>query len=194
LSKIARSLVLVLSLACHPTSPFKRALHTAAIVSREIELPKVNIEEGLTEWQCPELIGGDSPYQPPSVVHLIERFPELNGKYESITKPVPFETEQEMAGRVGRVARILADSVFPSNILLVSHAPCNIGMGLGFEGVAWENGRRDSKLKPWPLGGLTQFRRGALGAQWDMVKCVSTDHLSGPWKEGKQAWTLPSLR
>ncbi len=115
-------------------------------------------------------------------------------RYQSITTPAPFETEQEMVARVGRVARILADSLFPSNLLLVSHAPCNIGVALGFEGLPWEKASAESRLRPWPLGGLTQFRRAALGDKWDMVRCVSTDHLSGPWKEGKQAWTLPSLR
>jgi len=37
-------------------SPFKRALHTAVIVSKDIGLSKVNLEEGITEWQVSEPI------------------------------------------------------------------------------------------------------------------------------------------
>lgn len=174
-------------------SNFKRALHTAVLVSNDVGLSKVNIEEGITEWQSPGLIGGQTPYKPPSVIHLLERFPEINARYESITKPEPFETEQEMVERTGRVARILADSLFPSSILIVSHAPCNIGISLSFEGLG-EGRRSESKVRPWPLGGLTQFTRNAISSPWSMIKSGSTDHLSGTWKEGRQAWTLPSLR
>lgn len=176
-----------------PNSPFIRALNTAVLVSRDTGLSKVNIEDGITEWQTPALIGGDSPYQPPTVVDLIGRFPEINAKYESITKPSPFETEEELVKRTGRIAGILADSVFPSNLLIVSHAPCSLGISLTFEGLDLKR-KQESKLKPWPLGGLTQFTRDKVECPWTMELCNSTQHLSGHWKEGVQAWTLPSLR
>ena len=179
------------------TSPFKRALHTAVLVCKDVGLPKVNLEDGITEWQTPSLVGKEAPYQPPSLVHLIERFPEINAKYATITKPTPFETEEEMVRRTGRIAQILADSVFPSNLLIVTHAPCALGISLCFEGLAeseMSQWKKETKLKPWPLGGLTQFTRSSTESPWVLALCQSTQHLTGPWKEGKQAWTLPSLR
>ncbi|QDZ18581.1 hypothetical protein A3770_02p10990 [Chloropicon primus] len=177
-------------------SPFKRALRTAVVVCRGIGLSRVNVEEGITEWQCPELVGGGDrpPYRPPALVDLVERFPEIHPKYESIVRPQPFETEEDLVKRTGRVARILADSCFPSDVLLVSHAPCSVGMSLGFEGLDLARAKGESKLEPWPLGGVTQFTRGSIGEPWTMAMACSTSHLSAPWREGKQRWTLPSLR
>jgi broad specificity phosphatase PhoE len=185
------------------TSPFERALHTSVLVCKDLGLPRVNIEDGITEWQTPSLVGREEapPYEPPSLLDLIERFPEINAKYAAITKPTPFETEDQMVKRVGRIAQILANSVFPSNLLIVTHAPCAIGISLSFEGLAdldASERKRETKLKPsgWPLGGLTEFTRtsSCSSAKWELALCQSTQHLSGLWKEGKQAWTLPSLR
>ena len=143
--------------------------------------------------QSPELVGGEAPYAPPDLLNLLESFPELSPKYESIAKPQPFETEEDMAKRCGRIVRILCDSVFPSDLLLVSHAPCCATMALALQGLDYAAARQ-TKVTAWPLGGLTQFRRNARESSWTMEKSASTAHLSGEWQEGKGAWTLPCLR
>ena len=85
-------------------------------------------------------------------------------------------------------------SVFPNDILLVSHAPCVQGISLALEGAP--KGKA-SAVTAWPLGGLTQFVRGGKDGSrddWRIERMCETAHLSGPWKEGKQAWALPCLR
>jgi len=165
-------------------------------VSQDLGLGKVNVEDGITEWQSPELVGGENPYKPPSLIDLLENFPEINPKWEPMCRPEPFETEEEMCTRAARVARILADSCFPSDVLIVSHAPCNIAIGLGLEGLDLKEARGRTKIEPWPLGGLTRFTRDSVGesSRWELAESCATGHLSGHWREGKQRWTLPALR
>ena len=157
---------------------------------------KLAVEDGITEWQSPELVGGENPYKPPSLIDLLENFPEINPKWEPMCRPEPFETEEEMCTRAARVARILADSCFPSDVLIVSHAPCNIAIGLGLEGLDLKEARGRTKIEPWPLGGLTRFTRDSVGesSRWELAESCATGHLSGHWREGKQRWTLPALR
>ena len=157
---------------------------------------KLAVEDGITEWQSPELVGGENPYKPPSLIDLLENFPEINPKWEPMCRPEPFETEEEMCTRAARVARILADSCFPSDVLIVSHAPCNIAIGLGLEGLDLKEARGRTKIEPWPLGGLTRFTRDSVGesSRWELAESCATGHLSGQWREGKQRWTLPALR
>ena len=92
------------------SSPFRRALRTAVIASKVLDLPSVRVERGLTEWQTPALLGKDEPYLAPNIFALMETFGEsVHATYESICVPTPWETEEAMIERTGRVARILAD-------------------------------------------------------------------------------------
>mmetsp|Transcript_206 Transcript_206/g.432 ORF Transcript_206/g.432 Transcript_206/m.432 type:complete len:250 (+) Transcript_206:136-885(+) len=176
-------------------SPFRRSLQTAIIASKVMEVSKVQVENGLTEWQTESLIGKEDPYKPPGIIDLVEEFGGVvNTKYESIAEPKPFESEEEMIARTGRVAKILAESVYPADILIISHAPCLLGISLTLEGTFFNRG--GTQLKPWPLGGLTRFRRVSRDKEsaWRMEVSGSTAHMSGIYQDGKQAWTLPCLQ
>lgn len=110
-------------------SPFLRALHTAHVVADELDLP-VCVEPGITEWLTPSLVGRDAPYEPPAVVDLAKRFPRVDTAYEPVLHPSPAaypESEERLLERMAAVAGKLADAAYPHNVLLVSHAPCNLG-------------------------------------------------------------------
>lgn len=88
-----------------------------------------------------------------------------------------------------------------SSICVVSHAPCDQAMAFSLETAATTPD--ESRLEPWPLGGITVFSRPVrydgddddgcptgYGA-WTMELYGNTEHMPGDYQAGLKEWSLP---
>ncbi len=89
------------------------------------------------------------------------------------------------------------------SICIVSHAPCDQAMAHYLEKQQFSSieSPKDSKLSPWPLGGVTVFSRSVLYddnaesptafGDWTMELYGDTEHMPGDYKTGLKEWSLP---
>ena len=84
------------------------------------------IEEGLTEWLTPSLVG-EACYHPPTPADLALDFPTIDPSHENVLVPSFPETEEQLLLRTKEVVDLLLAKFPGKNLLLVSHAPCDLG-------------------------------------------------------------------
>jgi len=91
------------------------------------------------------------------------------------------------------------------SMCIVSHAPCDQAMAYYLEKQQSRTieSPKDSKLSPWPLGGITVFSRSVLYGdddsaesptgfgEWTMELYGNTEHMPGEYKTGLKEWSLP---
>ena len=121
---------------------------------------------------------------------------------ENIPKGAPhyIETEDDLLVRCATTLdRILELHSSSSNsgrkdnsVAIVSHAPCAQAIALHLEGKGIDN----SKLGPWPLGGITKFSRTVTTSSaqdgvatssygdWKMDCYGDTEHMPGKYQVG----------
>lgn len=127
---------------------------------------------------------------------------------EEGTPPKWIESEEQLLDRcettLTRILDLYSKTWAPS-ICIVSHAPCDQAMAFCLEKLASKGTilkPSDSKLTPWPLGGITVFSRevhfgGVEGApptgfgNWTMELYGDTEHMPGEYKAGLKEWSLP---
>ncbi len=132
-------------------------IHSANIVCDALHLP-LFIEDGLTEWLTESLVGKDN-YTPPSPTSLKKTFKNIDVSYKSFLHPTFPESEPELLVRMKHVVDGLCKKYKGKNLLLVSHAPCDLAIAL-----ALSNGTPEKHdLDPYPLGGVFQFTSGSKG-------------------------------
>lgn len=188
---------------------------------------RVCVEDGLTEWLTPSLVG-EEEYIPKLPQALIDRYgyDTIDPTYTSVnpyygvapqapavavsnggTAPRFPEDERELLKRMQTTIEALLGQVGQTqHLMIVSHAPCNLGVALALEGCT--ESPTSSQLIPWPLGGLTQFvkpvssvetedksaeQKGKLVTDFALQLNGDTDHMPGEYAAGFQAWTLPCL-
>ena len=176
-----------------------------------MELPggAVRIEGGLTEWQIPSLLVDKSGVKtyPKQREELARDYGTIDLSYDSVNPPLPDdaqtgpdgaprfeESEQALLYRCSVTLERIIDLTNGDSFVLVSHAPCDQALALHLEG----KGPSDSKLGPWPLGGVTKFsrtvERDEKYGDWELDFYGCTDHLEGQYKAGiKVSETFQSL-
>lgn len=197
------------------TDPFERTTHTGHVLATKIGV-SVKIEEGLWEWLVPSLlVTPDGTHtEPKSVQKLSQRFGTVDTSHTHINPykerhhgtmdtdaaslpegaPRFPETEEALLKRCATTLSGILKISNGESIAIVSHAPCNQAMAFFLEGAA---SPEQSKLGPWPLGGITMFARtirenGAFG-DWTMELTGDTQHMPGDYKAGIKEWSLPSF-
>jgi hypothetical protein len=180
----------------------------------------------------PSLVGEDE-YIPKAAQALIDEYgyDTIDPSYRSVNPYYGNQTNRQepQAGGIGvapafpenesvllqrmqtTIRQLLAQVGEDHHLMIVSHAPCNLGVALALEGCI--DTPKSSKLIPWPLGGLTQFVRQIvpestrshehLTHKNKQTRKIETDfalqlngdtaHMPGEYAEGLQAWTLPCL-
>lgn len=192
------------------SSPFLRTTHTAHVIALEqAEDVSVKLEEGLWEWLTPSLLVEPNGVktEPKSPLELAVKFDTIDTDYKSVNPVEPdestnvpagaphfVESEEKLIQRCELTISRLLDAVSGENIAIVSHAPCDQAIALYLEGAG---SVKESKLGPWPLGGITMFARtisadGTEG-EWTMDMYGNTDHMPGMYKPGIKQWSLPCL-
>ena len=192
------------------SSPFLRTTHTAHILaSEQAEKVPVKLEEGLWEWLTPSLLVEPNGVktEPKSPSELATKFDTIDTTYESINpvikdeseiiptgSPHFIESEDALLLRCAITVARLLEAAQGENIAIVSHAPCDQAIALHLEGAPTIS---ESKLGPWPLGGITMFSRtlaadGTTGP-WVMEMYGSTNHMPGKYTPGIKQWSLPCL-
>jgi broad specificity phosphatase PhoE len=191
------------------SSPFRRCAHTAQLIALALPRPVVRIEEGLTEWLIPSLLVDPSGIKtnPRSVAELAVVYGTIDDTYESVNPVVPddatevpegapkfVESEEALMKRCATTLQRILENSNGESIAIVSHAPCDQSIAFCLEGAS---SPAESKLSPWPLGGITKFSRvlnsdGSLGG-WTLEKYGDTAHLAGKYKAGIKKWSLPSF-
>jgi len=182
-------------------SPFQRCAHTAHIIA-EASSTNVRIEEGLTEWLIPSLLveQNGKKTEPKSVTQLHEMYDTIDTSYQfvnpvicddaaQIPKGAPHfpESEENLLARAALTLNRLLEKNADKSLCIVSHAPTDQALALFLEGAD----PSESKLGPWPLGGITKFSR--TGDLWTMCYYGKTDHMPGEYKPGVKHWSLPCL-
>lgn len=186
-----------------------RTCHTAQLLALELPRPCVRIEEGLTEWLTPSLLVEPNGVktEPRSVNDLCEIYGTIDASYRSINPVVPddastvpdgaphfVETEEALLKRCSKSLSKLLDASHGESIAIVSHAPCDQAMALFLEGAS---SPKESKLGPWPMGGITMFSRDVNGGgqygEWTLELYGDTQHMPGKYKAGINEWSLPCL-
>mmetsp|Transcript_7722 Transcript_7722/g.11100 ORF Transcript_7722/g.11100 Transcript_7722/m.11100 type:complete len:255 (+) Transcript_7722:134-898(+) len=192
------------------SSPFLRTAQTAQLVALEMSPScKVCIEDGLWEWLTPSLLVEPNGVktEPKSAVDLSHAYGTIDTAYESVNPIAPDgatdvpegaphfpEDEKALFKRCATTISRLLDASNGESMAIVSHAPCDQAMAFYLEGAA---SPAESKLTPWPLGGITMFARtkdenGDLGP-WVMELYGDTEHMPGKYKPGIKEWSLPCL-
>ena len=193
-----------LSTTPHPptqvlASPFQRAVITGSLVAAALDIP-LKIEDGLTEWLTPSLVGGPGsrapgPHTPLTPAqHAEEGRPNIDTEYASVSAASFPEDEDSLKARCAATLSDLfqAGVISPgSSTLIVSHAPVLLALALALTPAL--------SPPPWPLGGVSSFDTqndilNLAEGVWQSDLVVSTSHLSGPASNGIQSWTLPSLQ
>ncbi len=116
--------------------------------------------------------------------------------------PIWTETEETLLERCETTLTRLLDlhQKDAQSLCIVSHAPCDQAMAFCLEKAHGSiQTPNDSKLTPWPLGGITVFSREvAYGAndeieygEWTMELYGNTEHMPGEYKNGLKEWSLP---
>jgi len=191
------------------SSPFLRTAHTAHIICTQSGNIPVKLEEGLWEWLTPSLLVEPNGVktEPRSASELATKFDTIDTSYQSVNPVVPddsknvpagsphfVETEDALLLRCQATIERLLDAIQGDNIAIVSHAPCDQAIALYLEGAPCV---AESKLGPWPLGGITMFSRtisqdGTAGP-WAIEMYGDTEHMPGKYKPGIKKWSLPCL-
>ncbi len=144
-----------------------------------------------------------SRLSPRTVQQLIDMtFTEIDPDYKSVNPlatdpnnvsegaPYFFESEEYLMTR----ARVTMDRILENadgkNFCIVSHTPTAQAMALYLEGAA---SLEESKLGPWPLGGITLFTRDEGEEKWNMEMYADCSHMPGEYKNGLKEWSLPCL-
>ena len=163
-------------------------------VSLVLDTP-VNVDESVTEWLTPSLVGEERPAAPTwtraALVDLVDGREDLVGE-TSAAGPVRAkfpESEEQLFARMQAAIDVLAARDDADAIIVVSHAPCCLAAAVALEG----RGAADSTIAPMALGGLFHFARSAPDAPWEMRLAGDTSHMDESAREGIQRWTLPSL-
>jgi len=206
------------------SDPFLRCTHTAEVVTTAVvkheghsaDAKIHRIEEGVTEWLVPSLLVDPkgNKTDPRTAEELQKMFPKnIDLEYKYVNPVVPDETkrgdepkgaplfpemEKDLFLRCATsVTKMLESHQEKSeNLCIVSHAPCNQGMALFFEG---KTDPKDSQFGMWSLGGLTLFSRtvgtgGEKYGPWQLEFYSNTEHMPGDYHAGKLgAWSLPSF-
>lgn len=198
------------------SSPFQRTAHTANILASALrndnngEVTRLNIEEGLTEWQVPSLLVNASSgmkAEPESVKDLKKKFDCIdpsytslnpvivNGRCDVVRKGAPCftESEEQLLKRAKvTISKILEHSK-GKNLAIVSHAPVDQALAYVLESGGDAIKSEKSQIGPWPLGGITLFSRNVLEQEWKLEFYGDTDHMPGIYKPGLKHWSLPCL-
>jgi len=169
------------------------------------QAPPVYIEEGVTEWLTPSLIVDPKGIQtkPRTVEQLRKLFDSIDESYISLNPvaedgesnrngaPSFIETEAALLVRAKATISKLLDHSNGKNFAIVSHAPCIQAMAFALEGAASPS---ESKLGPWPLGGVTKFSRRVGEKEWKLEIYGDTSHMPGIYKPGIKHWSLPCFQ
>ena len=169
----------------------------------------MRIEEGLTEWLTPSLVvdANGIKAKTKSVSELCRIYGTIDYDYQSVNPVVPDdsvdfppgapkyeESEDALLIRCATTLRRILENSNGESFVLVSHAACDQALAFFLEGAA---SPAESKLGPWPLGGITKYSRpincdGSYG-QWQLEKYAVTSHMPGKYKPGVQHKSLPSF-
>ena len=170
-----------------------RTTHTASILASKLSR-EVNVEEGLYEYLIPSLLidrSGTRTY-PRSVYELKQKFKNIDVSYESsvkITEDMFPENEQSLIERNRNTLSGILDHASGANVAIVAHAPCVQALAFVMEGA---DSVENSKLRKWPLGGITRFSRDCTAnSGWEMDFYGLTEHMPGEYKDGAGLWSLP---
>lgn len=201
-------------LAAMPTPPdvvYSSSLHRAVGTSQMIvhALGKtknsIRIEDGLIEWLTPSLTvePNGTRLQPRTVQQLVDMtFTEIDQEYRSVNPiakdpnnapegaPYFFESEEYLMTRTKVSMQKIIEHAKGENICIVSHVPCAQAMALWLEDA---DSLEESKIGPWPLGGITMFTKGADDDGWKLEMYADTSHMPGDYKNGLKEWSLPCL-
>jgi hypothetical protein len=160
--------------------------------------------EGLWEWLVPSLLVEPNGIktEPRSARDLASVYGTIDDSYKSINPVVPddavdapegsphfIESEEALLRRCATTIQRILDASHGESIAIVSHAPCDQAIAYYLEGAPTT---AQSKLGPWPLGGITKFSRVGSGI-WTMEFYGNTDHMPGKYKPGIKQWSLPCL-
>ena len=205
---IARRLA---AMPCPPDIVYSSSLHRAVSTSQLIvhALGKtknsIRVEDGLVEWLTPSLTvePDGTRLEPRTVQQLVDMtFTEIDREYQSVNPiatdptnmcdgaPYFFESEEYLLRRAKVTMARIIESANGRNICIVSHTPCAQAMSLYLEGAA---SLEESKIGPWPLGGVTMFAKDADNDGWKLEMYADTSHMPGEYKNGLKAWSLPCL-
>ena len=188
----------------HLCLPFRsiRCVHTAQLIALDLCRSKVRIEEGLTEWQIPSLLVDltGTKTSPQKAKELAQVYGTIDTSYQSVNPhasddavvdvpegaPHFQETEEALLLRCATTLTRILEHSNGESLAIVSHAPCDQALALHLEA----KNVSDSKLGPWPLGGITMFSRvvndnttGSYG-EWELKFYGNTDHMPGKYKAG----------
>jgi broad specificity phosphatase PhoE len=197
----------VLEVFYHPHLLFRsiRCVHTAQLIALDLRRSKVRIEEGLTEWQIPSLLVDltgtkTSPQKPEKLAQV---YGTIDTTYQSVNPHAPDdsvdvpegaphfqETEEALLLRCATTLTRILEHSNGESLAIVSHAPCDQALALYLEAKVVS----DSKLGPWPLGGITMFSRVVNDnttcsqnysyGEWELECYGNTDHMPGKYKAG----------
>ncbi|KAL7531625.1 hypothetical protein ACHAWF_003853 [Thalassiosira exigua] len=190
------------------SSHLHRAVSTSQIIVHALGKTKdsIRIEEGLTEWLTPSLTvePDGTRLEPRTVRQLVDMtFVEIDQGYESLNPirenpkngsegaPYFFESEEYLIEKRAKVTteRIL-EHAGGQDICIVSHVPTAQAMALHLEGAP---SIAESKIGPWPLGGVTMFTKESGCREWKLEMYADTAHMPGEYKNGLKEWCLPCL-
>lgn len=191
------------------SSSLHRAVSTSQLIVHALGKTKnsIRIEDGLIEWLTPCLTvePDGTRLVPRTVEQLVDMtFTEIDVGYQSVNPiatdptdvcdgaPYFFESEEYLVNKRARVTieRII-EHANGENICIVSHTPCAQAMALYLEGAT---SLVESKIGPWPLGGVTIFAKDAnTESGWRLEMYADVTHMPGEYKNGLKEWSLPCL-
>ena len=189
------------------SSSLHRAVSTSQLIVHALGKTKnsILIEEGLIEWLTPSLTvePNGTRLKPRTVQQLVDMtFTEIDKDYNSVNPmatdstilregaPYFFESEEYLMIRAKVTMQQILQHANGKNICIVSHTPCAQAMALYLEGA---ESLEDSKIGPWPLGGITEFSRDSDDGAWTLEMYADTSHMPGEYKFGLKEWSLPCL-
>jgi len=192
------------------SSHLHRAVGTSQIIVHALGKREnsIRVEDGLIEWLTPSLTvepdGTRLDWR--TVEELREKmtFVEIDPNYKSVNPvsketdpskvpegaPFFFESEDYLLKKRAPITmqRIL-DDADGKDLCIVSHVPCAQAMALYLEGAPSIG---ESKLGPWPLGGITRFSKRDDGS-WNLDMYADCEHMPGEFKKGLKPWSLSCL-
>eukprot|EP00985_Skeletonema_marinoi_P028779 scaffold25996_cov201-Skeletonema_marinoi.AAC.9 len=202
----------IASMPCPPevvySSSLHRSLSTSQMIVHAIGKTKnsILVEDGLVEWLTPSLTvqPDGTRLQIRSVQDRIDMtFDEIDPNYKSVNPiawdpnnvpdgaPYFFESEEYLIEKRTKVTmKKILEHANGKNICIVSHVPCAQAMALYLEGAP---SIEESKIGPWPLGGITMFTREEGSERWNLDMYADCSHMPGEYKNGLKEWSLPSL-
>jgi len=189
------------------SSSLHRAVSTSQLIVHALGKTKnsILIEDGLIEWLTPSLTvePNGTRLEPRTVQQLVDMtFTEIDQEYKSVNPiaadsnnapegaPYFFESEEYLMIRAKVSMQKILQHADGKNICIVSHTPCAQAMALYLECAA---SLEDSKIGPWPLGGITMFSKDSDDDAWTLDMYADTTHMPGDYKHGLKEWSLPCL-